>query len=141
MEFFLILSLRSAQKIRRECIRQRSQACALSMSKSAQASFLKTKTRKAKKDVDSIYSTVVLLADKKNYAFLVLGGIDSAFQLTLEKGKKNSRPISVSLYKNGAPHTSSSLHRRLDWELACLDPGHYLLHLDKIVAFKFQIRA
>ena len=141
MEFFIIFSLRSVQKVRQKYVSQSAQSHT-SIARAGQVRVSETEAlREPEENGNTLYSAVVPFKDWENYAFLVLGDINSAFQLSLEKGKKNDKAISISLYKNEALYDSLSLHRRLDWKLACLDPGCYLLKLDETAVFRFQIKA
>ena len=95
---------------------------------------------KEKPDEDIIFSNVVPLGKENNYVLLQLHGQSSAFQLILERGKKNDGYTSISLYKRNIVKHVSHLYNRLGWRLAYLSPDYYSIYFDKVRAFSFRVR-
>ena len=92
------------------------------------------------KSVEPIFSTIINFKEKDDFAFLVLQGADSAFQLTFERSKKNNTPILISLYKNNIYFSNQLIYHRFDYILANLSTGDYELRYNDILAFRFKIR-
>ena len=85
-----------------------------------------------------IYSDIICLSNNKSYAFIQLNGCDSSFQLLIKNGKKNSKPISISLYRNDALWECLRLDDSLDWQLGDLEAGYYRVYLDQSLALSFE---
>ena len=86
-----------------------------------------------------ILSRIIPLPEQDNYVLLQVGGMDSAFQLLIERGEENEVPIHISLNKEDIAYKHLPLKKRIDWRLASLKPGSYSLYFNTTSAMQFSL--
>ncbi len=96
-----------------------------------------------------MYSQVIVLGksnihkgneDKEDYVLLQLGNQDTSFQLILVRGKKNSLPIEIYLYKDKELLRKSCLDLSASFLLASLEPASYMMYVNQVLVLEFEMK-